>query len=81
MCIRDRHGAGNKFVGVSARKKSLRTGIGSRELKGGIAFKAEKIRKAIEQIAHDLQTAAIGRIRAIGLSVAVVGAVTLVGYG
>src|ERR1039458_3855187 len=74
------HGASDELVDISTGEKALRAGIRSRVLKRGIAFEPGKIRKAFQQIAHDLHPAAIGRVGSIGLSMSVVGAVALIAY-
>src|ERR1700674_1002598 len=75
------HGTGGELVGISTRQKILRARVGSRVLQRGVAFESGEIRKAVQQIAHDLHPPAISGIGAIGLPMAVISAVALVAYG
>src|SRR4029077_6657426 len=75
------HGTSRELVCISTRQNILRTGVGSRILQGRITFKPGEIREAVEQIAHDLHPPAVSGVSAIGLPMAVVGAVALVAYG
>src|SRR4030088_383471 len=65
------HGTGRELVSISTRQKILRARVGSRVWQGRIAFESGEIRKAFEQIAHDLHPPAISGIGAIGLPMAV----------
>src|SRR6202521_1157234 len=75
------HGTGRELVCISTRQKILRARVGSRVLQRRITFESGEIREAFEQIAHDLHPPAISGIGAVGLPMAVVGAVALVTYG